>query len=116
MAQGFVILTDPWATEYRTFAIASQAYTIGDLVDISRTTPVNGVCGAVPSTASSTTIGIRGIAMETKLSTDTTLLVALVTHYQKIGADTTNAANIAHCGQRMIIGATARLVNNTGTD
>ena len=110
MARGFVLQADPRNTEYRTFVIASQAYTIGDLVDVSRT-----AADVVPSTSSSVTYGVRGVAMETKLSTDTTLLVALANADQRWTADTTNAANTAHNGQRMVL-TDQRTVNNTGTD
>lgn len=110
MAREFVLIADPDTTEYRQFAIASQAYTIGDLVDVSRT------AGTVtPSTSSSTTVTIRGVAMETKASTDTTLLVALCKPTQRWTADVTNTANTAHNGQRMVL-TDKGTVNNTGTD
>lgn len=110
MARGFQLLADPDTTEYRQFVIVSQAYTIGDSVDVSRT-----AADVVPSTASSVTYGIRGVAMETKTASDTTLLVALCTSRQRWTADVTNAANAAHNGQRMILTDKAT-VNNTGTD
>lgn len=111
MAQGFVLIADPDNTEFRTFTIASQAYTLGDSVDVSRTAAT-----VIPSTATSVNNATRGVAMQTVTNTATTLLVALVTPRQKWGADTTNTANAAHNFQRMIFGATARLINNTGTD
>lgn len=104
------MIADPDNTEYRQFAIASQAYTLGDSVDISRSAAT-----VVPSTSSSTTVTIRGAAMETKLSSDTTLLVALCTPRQRWTADVTNAANAAHNGQRMVL-TDKGTVNNTGTD
>lgn len=110
MAIGFKLIADPDNTEYRVFTIVSQAYTIGDSVDISRT-----AADVVPSTSSSTTIGIRGVAMQTVTSSATTLLVALSTSRQRWTADVTNAANTAHNGQRMVLTDKAT-VNNTGTD
>lgn len=110
MAIGFKLIADPDATEFRTFTIASQAYTLGDLVDVSRT------AGTVtPSTASSTTVTIRGVAMQTVLSSATTLLVALASARQRWSADYTNPTNVTHNGQRMILTDKAT-VNNTGTD
>lgn len=110
MAIGFKLIADPGNTEYRVYTIASQAYTIGDLVDISRTAAT-----VTPSTASSTTVTIRGVAMETVTSAATTLLISLCNQYQRWSVDSTNTANSAHNGQRMILTDKAT-VNNTGTD
>lgn len=110
MAVGFKLIADPDTTEFRTHTIASQAYTLGDLVDVSRT------AGTVtPSTASSTTVTIRGVAMQTVTSAATTLLIALASPRQRWTVDAVNATNTAHNGQRMILTDKAT-VNNTGTD
>lgn len=110
MAVGFKLIADPDNTEFRTYTIASQAYTLGDLVDVSRT------AGTVtPSTASSTTVTIRGVAMQTVTNTATTLLVALVSPRQRWVADSTNTPSTSHNGQRMVLTDKAT-VNNTGTD
>ena len=110
MASGFSLIRDPNPTEFRTFTISSQAFTIGDLVDVSRT------AGTVtPSTSSSTTYTIRAVAMQTVASTATTLLVCLVTPAQEWTAAMTNATNATHNGQRMVLTDKAT-VNNTGTD
>ena len=106
----FNLKRDPDNTVLRNFVIASQAYTIGDSVDISRT-----AADVVPSTATSTTLGIRGISNQTVTSAATQLLVTLVTPRQEWSATVTNAANAAHNGQRMILTDKAT-VNNTGTD
>ena len=110
MAQGFKLVSDPGATVYRNFVISSQAYTIGDAVDVSRT-----AADVVPSTASSTTLGLKGVAMQTVTSAATVLLVCLVNSFQQWSADTTNNSNSAHNYQRMILTDKAT-VNNTGTD
>lgn len=110
MAIGFKLIADPDNTEFRTYTIATQAYTIGDLIDVSRTTG-----GIVPSTASSTTVTIRGVSMQTVTSAATTLLVALVSPRQRWVADNTNTPNVTHNNQRMILTDKAT-VNNTGTD
>lgn len=110
MARGFVLIADPVATEYRQYAIVSQAYTLGDSVDVSRT-----AADVIPSTSSSLGYTIRGVAMQTVTSSATTLLVALSNAAQRWTADATNATNVAHNGQRMVLTDKAT-VNNTGTD
>ncbi len=110
MASGFSLIADPGNTEFRTYTIASQAYTIGDLVDLSRTAAT-----VTPATSSSTTYTIIGVAMQTVASTATSLLVCLVTPGQKWTAAMTNATNAAHNGQRMVLTDKAP-VNNTGSD
>lgn len=107
---GFSLIKDPDNTEFRTYTIASQAFTIGDLVDTSRT------AGTVtPSTSSSTTYTIRGVAMQTVTSSATTLLIALATPKQLWKCAATNATNTTHNGQRMVLTDKAT-INNTGTD
>lgn len=110
MAREFVCIADPDVTEYRNYTIANQAFTIGDSVDVSRTAGT-----VIPSTSSSVTYGERGIAMATVTNTATVLLVALTTPRQRWMADTTNTANVAHNGQRMVL-TDKGTVNNTGTD
>lgn len=53
--------------------------------------------------------------MQTVASTATVLLVALVNDKQRWSAALTNATNVAHNGQRMILTDKSD-VNNTGTD
>lgn len=110
MALGFSLQVDPVATVYRRYTIASQAYTIGDMVDLSRTAAT-----VTPSTSSSTTVSIVGVAMETVASTATSLLIALVNKAQLWTADATNTANATHNGQRMVL-TDKSTINNTGTD
>lgn len=110
MAIGFSLIADPGNTEYRVFTISSQAYTIGDCVDMSRTAAT-----VTPSTSSSTTVTIRGVAMETVASSATSLLVALANSAQRWKGDTTNTANVTHNGQRMKL-TDKSTINNTGTD
>ncbi len=112
MAIGFRLIADPDNTEYRVCRIASQAYTIGDAVHQDRT---SNAVDVVPATASSTTVNIYGVAMETVASTATALLVALVNDRQRWVADMTNATNTNHNYERMILTDKAT-VNNTGTD
>ena len=108
----FSIIIDPDTTVYRLVKIASQAYSIGDLVDVNRGSSTIDV---VPSTASSTTESITGIAMSAQTSSDTQLLIALISPRQTIKASALNTTNAAHNNQRMIWGA-GETVNNTGSD
>ena len=107
---GFSLIKDAGVTEYRTYTISSQAFTIGDLVDTSRT------AGTVtPSTSTSTTYTIRGVAMQTVTTAATSLLIALATPFQLWKVPATNTTNTAHNGQRMVLTDKAT-INNTGTD
>lgn len=99
-------------TEYRQVRIASQAYAIGDAVMQDR---VSDSVDVVPATSSSITGNIYGVAMSTQLSTDTTLLICLVTSAQQWGADATNTTNTNHNQQRMAL-TDKGTVNNTGSD
>lgn len=110
MAIGFKLIADPNTTVFRNYTIASQAFTIGDLVDVSRTAAT-----VTPSTASSKDYEIRGVAMETVTSSATTLLIALVNVQQLWSVDSTNNANASHNGQRMVL-TDKSTVNNTGSD
>ena len=109
---GFTLISDPDTTEYRNVRIASQAYTIGDAVMQDRTSDAVDV---VPATASSTTVNIFGVAMETVTSSATQLLIAIVKPTQKWVTDSANTGNTNHNYQRMILTDKAT-VNNTGTD
>lgn len=107
---GFSLISDPSATVFRVFTISSQAFTIGDLVDMSRSAAT-----VTPSTSSSTPYTIHGVAMETVASTATSLLCALVNDRQLWKVPSTNNANSAHNGQRMVL-TDKSTINNTGTD
>jgi hypothetical protein len=114
MAVGFKLVTDQFsASQYRNVRVASQAYTIGDLVMIDF---VADAVDVVPATSSCKTTNVYGVAMETVLSTATSLLIALVNPYQTWSADTTNNTVVNDAYERMVIGANAHTVNNTHTD
>ncbi len=104
--------TDP---NVRVRTSGSQAYTRGDIVMSDRTSDAVDV---VPATASSVTDNIFGVAAETIAATATSLLVTpfKFSRTQIWGADSTNNSNSSHRGQRMVVGASARIINNTGTD
>jgi hypothetical protein len=97
---------------YRTVRIASQAYAIGDILDWDR---VADAVDVVPSTASSTTTSIAGVAMEAKASTDTSMLICLFRPLQEWVVDSTNNTASNHRYLRAIWG-TGQKINNTGSD
>lgn len=112
MAQEFKLVSNVLPIEYRTARIASQAYAIGDAVMLDRT--ADGI-DVIPATSSSITANIYGIALETKTSADTSLLIALLAPGQLWSADATNATNTNDNNQRMVLTDKAT-VNNTHTD
>lgn len=112
MAKEFVLSENLIPVEYKMLRIASQAYAIGDAVMWDRTS--DGI-DVIPATSSTITANIAGIALEAKLSSDTTLLVALLAPDQRWAADSANASNTNHNQQRMVL-TDRTTVNNTGTD
>lgn len=112
MAIEFKIVENIVPVEYKQLKIANQAYQIGDACAWDRTSDAVDV---VPATSSTITSTIAAIAMEAKLSTDTTMLCALLAPDQRWAADATNATNANHNNQRMVL-TDKGTVNNTGTD
>lgn len=112
MAQGFKLIKEDTDPVYKKVRVASQAYTLGDLVMLDRTSDSVDV---VPATSSTTTFGVYAVAMETVASTATELLVCLVTPFQVWSVDSTNNSNESHNYQRMLL-TNKSVVNNTGTD
>lgn len=112
MAIGFKLLRESAQDQNRVVRIASQAYTIGDLVMVDWTSDAVDV---VPATASSKTTNIYGVAMETVASTATQLLITLINPNQDWTADVTNAPVTTDNFERMILTDKAT-VNNTHTD
>ena len=112
MAIEFKLIADPNPTVFKVVRIASQAYAIGDAVQVDVTSDAIDV---TPATASTLTARIYGVAMEAKAATDTSLLIALITPSQTWSADVTNTSNTNHNFQRMVL-TDKGTVNNTGTD
>lgn len=110
MAKEFSLITDPQTTVYKNVVIASQAYQIGDLMAISRSSG-----GVIPATSSSINANVYAVAMAAALSTDTSVLACLITPTQTWSADNTNTPNTTHNLQRMVL-TDKGTVNNTGTD
>ncbi len=110
----FSLFKDTQETEYITVRIASQAYTIGDLVYLDRTSDSTDVLPV--SVGNGTPNSVFGVAMQTVTSAATTLLVAIAQPWQVWRASSTNNSSANHNYQRMIIGADAGTVNNTGSD
>lgn len=112
MAIGFKLLKESAQDEFKSVRVASQAYTIGDLVMADYTADAVDV---VPATASAKTTNIYGVAMETVTNTATSLLIALINPAQSWVADATNAPVTNDNMERMILTDKAT-VNNTHTD
>jgi len=108
------LIKDTQETEYLKVRIASQAYTIGDLVYLDRTADAIDVLPA--SVGNGTPNSIYGVAMETVTSAATEMLVAVIQSWQVWQALATNASVVNDKYQRMIIGATAGTINNSHTD
>src|SRR3990167_11005221 len=112
MAAGAFLVKDPEATVYEDVRVASQAYTIGDIVMLDRTADAIDV---VPATSSTNTQNLYGVAVQTVASTATTLLIAVITPRQEwllqSGADAVENDKM----QRMLL-TDANTVNNTHTD
>ena len=110
----FKLVKDTQETEFIKVRIASQAYTIGDVVYLDRTADAIDVLPV--SVGNGTTNSVYGVAMETVTSAATTLLVAVIQPWQVWQALTTNNSVVNDKYQRMIIGATAGTINNSHTD
>lgn len=110
---GFILKEESSMTRNKKVRIASQAYTIGDAVMLDRTSDAVDV---VPATSSTTTANIYGVAMETVTSSATEVLITLIERGQVWESDATNTSSTNHNYQRMVLGANAHTVNNTGTD
>ena len=109
---GFELVKNMNDIQFEVVRVASQAYAIGDAVMRDRTSDATEV---VIATASSTSRNIYGVAMEAVTSSATRLLIARIEPSQVWRCEVTNAVNVNHNGQRMIL-TDANTVNNTGTD
>lgn len=112
MAVGFKLVKEYGETINKKLRIASQAYTLGDLVMVDTTS--DGV-DVVPATSSTTTFGVYAVAQETVASSATEALFTLVNPNQEWSVDSTNNSNINHNTQKMLLTDKAT-VNNTGTN
>jgi hypothetical protein len=109
---GFKLVKENTDPIYKKLRIASQAYTIGDLGMLDRTSDSVDV---VPATSSTTTTGVYAVAMETVTSSATEALFCLVNPEQVWEVDSTNNSSESHNYQRMLL-TDKDSVNNTGTD
>lgn len=115
MAQGFTLFSDPDVTTFRKVKVASgTAIFRGTVMDRVRG---SATVDAQPSTASSTTSSIYGVTTQTISSTDTSVLIALITPRQlwmaDCGATGGGTALAAQNGQRMIFGTQTITVGTT---
>jgi hypothetical protein len=109
---GFSLKSNLNEVEYRKVRVASQAYTIGDAVMKDTTSDSVDV---IPATSSTTHENILGVAMETVISSATSLLIAIIEPSQKWECAVTNTVSANHNYQNMVLTDKAT-VNNTGTD
>lgn len=110
----FNLIKDTQETECVLVRIASQAYTVGDLVYLDRTADATDVLPV--SVGNGTPNSIFGVAGQTVTSAATQLLVYVVQPWQVWRVNSTNASVVNDRFQRMIIGATPGIVNNSHTD
>lgn len=110
MAKEFSLVLDPNPTVFQVVTIASQAYQIGDLVQLSRT-----AAGVTPATSATICANVFGVAMAAQISTDTQMLVCLLNENQTWQADNTNVPVTTDNYQRMVL-TDKGTVNNTHTD
>ncbi len=84
--------------------------TLGEILDLTA-----GL--AVPATSSSTRATILGVCNESIVAADAKLRVSYIVPSDEdtFIFPTTNATNVLHNGQDMILGASSSIVNNTGT-
>jgi len=90
--------------------ISSTAFSVGDLLQYSRT-------GAVVETASATSEidNLAGVVVKATTTADTVVLLQRIMPGDVYEVDTLNAANASHNYMRCIWGA-GQTINNTGTD
>lgn len=112
MAQGAFLIKDPNTTELKKVRVASQAYTIGDIVMLDRTADAIDV---VPATASTTTTNLYGVAVQTVTSSATELMIALITPEQEWKLQSANDAVLNDKHEKMIL-TDCNTVNNTHTN
>ena len=112
MAAGAFLIKDPETTVFEKVRVASQAYTIGDIVMLDRTADAIDV---VPATASTTTTNLYGVAVQTVTSSATALLIVIITPEQEWLLQSANSAVANDKFERMIL-TDANTVNNTHTD
>jgi hypothetical protein len=105
----FKLVKENAETEYRKVRVASQAYTVGDVVMLDTSSDSVDV---IPATASVNPSNLFGVAMETVAATATELLVCVINPSQVWEATATNASNVSHNYLHMLL-TNASSVNNT---
>jgi hypothetical protein len=90
--------------------INATAFSVGDLLQYSRTTAY-----VVVADANTEIDNLAGVCVKATTTADTVILLQRISAGDVYEADTLNAANASHTFQRMIWG-TGHTANNTGTD
>jgi len=109
---GFKLVKEANETVCKKLRVASQAYTIGDLVALDTSADAVDV---VPATSSSTTATIYAVAIETVTSAATSLLCTLVNDQQEWECDCTNTPTTNDNYQKMVL-TDKSTINNTHTN
>lgn len=91
--------------------ISATAFSVGDILAYDRSNHI-----VVAASATTTVEDLAGICVEATTTADTSILLQEIVEGDKYIATTTNNSNANHNYQRMIIGANAGTINNTGTD
>jgi hypothetical protein len=100
-------------SETKERVVSGETLAIGDLVMASRS------AGTVTAATSSATVSLMqggGITVNAVVSTDTKALIFDIVPGATYIVTSTNNSNIAHNNMRMVVGANAHTINNTGTD
>lgn len=109
MAVGFKLIKESNEVVYKKLRIASQAYTLGDLVMFDTSADAVDV---IPATSSTTTANVYAVAMETVGATATEALFCLVNAQQEWSVDVTNTPSTNDNYQKMVL-TDKSTVNNT---
>ena len=111
---GFSLMVDPQTAVTRRLKIAAgTAIMQGTVMDQNHSG--SATIDVAPSTSSSVTSTIYAVTAETVSSAATSVLCYIITPYQYWSCDTTNTANTAHDGQRMILGTETLTVGTNAT-
>jgi len=105
----FDLIKDTNVTEYKKVRIASQAYTLGDVVMLDTSSTSVDV---IPATASTNGSNLYGVAMQTVTSAATSLLICIINPTQEWSATASNTASTDHNYNHMLL-TDCTAVNNT---
>lgn len=100
-------------SETKERVVSGETLAIGDLVMASRS------AGTVTAATASATVSLLqggGIVANPVVSADTKALLFDIVYGATYKVSSTNNSNVAHNNMRMVVGANAHTINNTGSD